>query len=115
MANTFVNSWKADVDHSATADIYTSPSATQSILIGMTLTNTTSGNITATVTLFDSATGTTPATASVVFLNAVNIPPNTALEIMRGNKIVLETGDKVQVQASAASSLNVFCSVLEIT
>lgn len=116
MANTFKNSWKEDIATSA-ADVYTAPASTESILIGMTLSNTTAGNITATVTVYDADTGLTSPndTNSIVYLNAVNIPPNTALEVMRGNKLVLEAGDKVQIHASAASSLNAFLSVLEIS
>ena len=34
---------------------------------------------------------------------------------MRGNKIVLEAGDKIKVLASAQDSLNVFATLLEIT
>ncbi len=111
MANTFKNSWKENVNHSATDDVYTAPSATTSIVIGLTLSNSSANDITATVSLTDSS----DSNNDIVFLNAVNIPKNTALEIMRGNKIVLETSDKIKVQASSASSLNVFTTILEIT
>ena len=111
MANTFKNSWKENVNHSATDDVFTAPSATTSIVIGLTLSNSSANDITATVSLTDSS----DSNNDIVFLNAVNIPKNTALEIMRGNKIVLETSDKIKVQASSASSLNVFTTILEIT
>ena len=111
MANTFKNSWKENVNHSATDDVYTAPSATTSIVIGLTLSNSSANDITATVSLTDSS----DSNNDIVFLNAVNNPKNTALEIMRGNKIVLETSDKIKVQASSASSLNVFTTILEIT
>ena len=115
MASTFKNKWAENITHNAVTEVYEAGTNTTSILIGLTLTNNSSSDITATVTLFDSATGGNPATNDVVFLNAVSIPKNTALEIMRGNKIVLETGDKIKVQASAASSLNVFATLLELT
>tara|TARA_R100001463_G_scaffold115795_1_gene171021 strand:+ start:275 stop:622 length:348 start_codon:yes stop_codon:yes gene_type:complete len=115
MASTFKNKWAENVDHSAAASVYVAPGSTTSIVIGLTLTNNSASDITATVTLHDSATGGSPSTNDVVFLNAVSIPKNTALEIMRGNKIVLETGDKIKVQASAQDSLNVFATLLELT
>ena len=115
MASTFKNKWAENVDHSAYESVYTAPGSTTSIVIGLTLTNYSSSDITATVLLYDSATGGSPSTNDLVFLNAVSIPKNTALEIMRGNKIVLESGDIIKVQASAEDSLNVFATLLEIT
>tara|TARA_S200002703_G_scaffold129641_1_gene116749 strand:+ start:522 stop:875 length:354 start_codon:yes stop_codon:yes gene_type:complete len=117
MASTFKNKWAENVNHSAAEDVYTTQSNTTSIVIGLTLTNNSSSDITATVTLYDAVTGEVSPndTNDIVFLNAVSIPKNTALEIMRGNKIVLETGDKIKVQASAQDSLNVFATLLEIT
>lgn len=109
MANTFKNAWSENVPASQT-DIYTVSSGT-TVLIGLTLTNTSANDITATVELYDHSA----STNSITFLHQVSIPKNTALEVMRGNKIVLETNDKLQVTASATSSLNVFASVLEIT
>lgn len=111
MASTFKNSWSEDVDHSAVENVYTTPGSTTSIVIGLTLTNKSANDITATVSLCDYS----DSSNDIVFLNEVNIPKNTALEIMRGNKIVLEAQDIIKVQASAASSLNVFATLLEIT
>jgi len=117
MASTFKNKWAENIAHDAVTEVYEAGTSTTSILIGLTLTNNSSSDITATVTLYDAVTGATSPndTNDIVFLNAVSIPKNTALEIMRGNKIVLETGDKIKVQASAASSLNVFATLLELT
>ena len=110
MANTFKNAWKNEVNHSAADSVYTAPGATTSILIGLTLTNKGANDITATVTLRDNS-----ATTDIVFLNAVTIPKNTALEVMRGNKIVMETGDIVKIQCNTEDVLNAFLSVLEIS
>ena len=110
MANTFKNAWANEVNHSATDSVYTAPGATTSILIGLTLTNKGASDITATVSLRDNSAGT-----DIVFLNAVSIPKNTALEVMRGNKIVMETGDIVKIQCNTEDVLNAFLSVLEIS
>ena len=110
MANTFKNAWKNEVNHSAADSVYTAPGATTSILIGLTLTNKGANDITATVSLRDNS-----AATDIVFLNAVSIPKNTALEVMRGNKIVMETGDIVKIQCNTEDVLNAFLSVLEIS
>mgnify|MGYP003133156680 FL=1 len=110
MANTFKNAWKNEVNHSAADSVYTAPGATTSILIGLTLTNKGASDITATVSLRDNS-----VTTDIVFLNAVTIPKNTALEVMRGNKIVMETGDVVKIQCNTEDVLNAFLSVLEIS
>mgnify|MGYP003138422618 CR=1 FL=1 len=89
MANTFKNAWAKEVDHSSAQNVYTAPGATTSILIGMTLTNKGASDITARVTLHDDS--------------------------MRGNKIVMETGDIVKIQCNTEDVLNAFLSVLEIS
>ena len=110
MANTFKNAWSKEVNHSAAETVYTAPATATSILIGLTLTNKGASDITATVTLRDNS-----ATTDIVFLNAVTIPKNTALEVMRGNKIVMETGDIVKILCNTEDVLNAFLSVLEIS
>jgi len=109
MANTFKNAWSEAVPTSQT-DVYAVPSGTTSIVIGLTLTNSSGADVTATVELYDSSKGN-----SITFLNAVTIPTNTALEVMRGNKVNLESDDKLQVTSGTGSALNVFASILEIT
>ena len=112
MANTFKNAWSKEVDHSSAQSVYTAPGATTSILIGMTLTNKGANDITATVTLHDDSNG---GGTDIIFLKDVSIPKNTALEVMRGNKIVMETGDIVKIQCNTEDVLNAFLSVLEIS
>ena len=43
------------------------------------------------------------------------IPVGSSIEVMAGNKIVLNTLDILQVQSDAASSVDVVLNVLEIT
>ena len=113
MANTFKNAWSKEVNHSAAETVYTAPATATSILIGLTLTNKGANDITATVTLHDDSN--TGSGTDIIFLKDVSIPKNTALEVMRGNKIVLETGDMVKIQCNTEDVLNSFISVLEIT
>ena len=45
----------------------------------------------------------------------VNKSPDSSVELAGTSKIVLETGDKIQLKGSAASDLEAFISVLQIT
>ena len=43
------------------------------------------------------------------------IPVGSSIEVMAGNKIVLNTSDILQVQSDTATSVDVVLNVLEIT
>ena len=45
----------------------------------------------------------------------MSVPADTSLELAGQSKLVLETGDKIQSLASAASDIEIFVSYLEIT
>ena len=99
---------------SATA-VYTVPSsgsAMESIVIGITLANKSNAGITASVFL-DNHDGSN----DVYIVKAATIPAGASLEVMSGNKLVLQgTGsanDALRISASAASALDATVSVLE--
>jgi len=48
-------------------------------------------------------------------LNEVNIPGDTTLEVLAGQKYILETGDSLALQAGSASALDVTLGIMEIT
>ena len=109
MANTFKNYASGNTGTSAVT-VYTCPGATQATLIGMSLCNLTPSPITANVTITLSA-GTT-----YFMLKSANIPVGGALVPIGGDqKLVLEAGDYIDVQSSAASSIDTILSVLEIS
>lgn len=109
MANTFKNAFAEDVATSAQT-IFTAGGSAQAILIGLQLTNTTSSEITSTITMNDSS-----ESEDIVLLNAVPIPANTLVSVFVGDKIVLESSDVLKVHSNTGSALNVFASYLEIT
>ena len=75
----------------------------------MTIGNTTAAPISANITV-------TSAGTSYVMLQGATIATGGALVPIGGDqKLVLEAGDFVQVQSSAANSADVIVSVLEIT
>ena len=110
MANTFKLKTKAGVTTLAT--VYTVPSSTTSVVLGMMIGNTTSSAITATVTL-SSDTSDTETNADVELITTTPIPGNSTLELLSGNKIVMQPTDYIRVYGSGA--VDVALSVMEIT
>ena len=115
MANTFKVVTKANV---TSADvIYTVAGSTTTVVLGLMLGNTTSGATTATVSLgsdtSNRAGNNDEANQTVELITSVSIPGNSSLELLSGNKIVMETTDTLSVTAGA--STDVILSIMEIT
>ena len=115
MANTFKTVTKAGV---TSADvIYTVAGSTTTIILGLMLGNTTSSAITATVTLGTDTTNRAgandEANQDVELLTTTAIPANSTLELLGGNKVVMETTDTLSVTGSGAT--DVALSIMEIT
>jgi len=110
MANTFKLKTKAGVTTLAT--VYTVPSGTTAIILGLVIGNTTSSSITSTITL-SSDTSDTETNTDVEIVTNVAIPANSGLEIMGGNKIVMQTTDYLRVYGSGA--VDITLSIMEIT
>ena len=51
----------------------------------------------------------------VYVIKGAPIPQGGSLEVMSGNKIVLQTSDALQCLASASNALDVVLSIMEIT
>tara|TARA_Y100000748_G_C15418400_1_gene458310 strand:- start:682 stop:1023 length:342 start_codon:yes stop_codon:yes gene_type:complete len=113
MANTFKVKTKASVATSL-ATIYTVPSSTTTVILGLTLANKTTSAITCDVQLV-SDTSDTETNADVMLLKGTTIPANSTLEVFGGQKIVLQTTDVVKALASTATALDVALSIMEIT
>ena len=115
MANTFKLITKANV---TSADvIYTVAGSTTTVLLGIMLGNTTSSAITATVSLASDtanrAGNNNEANQTVELITSTSIPGNSSLEILSGNKVVMETTDELSVTGSG--STDVVLSIMEIT
>lgn len=108
MANTFKSYPYKDVGTSA-ASIYTCPAATQTTLIGLSVANTTTSPITSDAYITRSA-------VNYYLIKGATVPVGGSLVIVGGDqKVVLQTADVLYVVNSAASSGDVYCSLLEIT
>ena len=110
MANTFKLKTKAGVTTLAT--VYTVPSSTTSVVLGCILGNTTANSINCTVTV-SSDTSDTETNADVELVTTTPIPGNSSLELLSGNKIVLQTTDLFKVYGTGA--VDVCLSIMEIT
>ena len=109
MANTFK---VKTFDGSSTAanglmNIYTVPSSTTTVVIGLTIANTTSSQITVDIKL---------SAASTVFLaKDIPIPAGSSFEYMAGNKIIMEATHTLSVASDTADSADTALSIMEIT
>ena len=115
MANTFKTVTKAGV---TSADvIYTVASSTTTVILGLILGNTTTSQITATVTLesdtSNRAGANNEANQNVELVTDAPIPAGSSLEMLAGNKVVMETTDVLKVTGSGAT--DVALSIMEIT
>ena len=107
MANTFKSYFSKSVGTSA-ATIYTCPSSTQTTVIGLSVANTTTSPITCDAYI-------TRSSVDYYLIETATVPVGASLVIVGGDqKVVLEVGDVLKVVASAASSADVVCSLLEI-
>ena len=110
MANTFTRKTSQNIGATATQiGVYTVPSATTAIAIGLTCTNTTGSAITANVFLANASANTYIVANAPISSGASLIP------IGGDQKIVMITGDKIYVQSSTATSIDAILSIMEIT
>ena len=108
MANTFKLKTKANVGVS-TSDVYVVPSATTTVVIGVTLANTSGSSINVGVGV------TRASTDDVKLMKNVPIPQGSSFEFMAGNKVVLETTDTLTAESDVNNSLDVALTIMEIT
>ena len=109
MANTVKNKVFNGSNTTANSDmtVYTVPSSTTTVVIGLTLSNTSSSQITVDIKL--------NAGQVVHLAKDIPIPAASSFEYMGGNKIVMETGHSLILQSDTANSLDTVASIMEIT
>ena len=115
MANTFKLITKAGV---TSADvIYTVAGSTTTVILGLMIGNTTSSSVNATLKIesdTSNRSGNNDETnQNVELLTTTAIPGNSTLELLGGNKVVMETTDVLKVTGTGA--VDVALSVMEIT
>ena len=110
MATTFTNAFANDVSHSSAVTLYTAPSATESVVMGMYLCNKTSSAVDVTVGVKDGSNSNTETKV----LNQVSIPARTTLSLGK-EKITLLATDAITVLSGTASAIDASVSVMEKT
>tara|TARA_R100001510_G_C7651108_1_gene208724 strand:- start:68 stop:400 length:333 start_codon:yes stop_codon:yes gene_type:complete len=110
MANTFSNSKQRNIGTSETT-VYTvgNVSGNRTIVVGCNVANTTANSVTADVSVFSSG-GT-----QYYLVKGAPVPSGGSLEVTSGNKVVLNQNETLKVKSSAATSLDVLLSIMEIT
>ena len=110
MANTFTRKLQNNVGTTAApVGSYTVPASTTTIVVGLSVTNTTSSAITANVFINNGV-------ANTYVIARGPVPAGSSLVVGGGDqKLVLITGDTVYVQSSAGTSIDTMMSILEIT
>ena len=117
MANDFIRVCTPNISNSSNSTIYGVPagagsSALESIVIGITAANKTSSGVTVDI-FIDNEDGSN----DVYIVKGASIPAGASLEVMSGNKLVLQNdgtnGDNLEALASATSSVDITVSVLE--
>jgi len=96
--------------------LYTVQSGSTVVVLGMTLANVHTSQVTASVKLVSTTnqSGSTQNTTAHL-IKDVPIPVGSSVEIMSGNKIVLNADDRITVDCSVADKVSVTMSYMEIT
>ena len=117
MANTFKVVTKAGVTSEDV--IYTVASSTTTVILGLVLGNTTTSQTTATVTLSSDtsarAGANNEANQDVELVTNAPIPAGSSLEILSGNKVVMQTTDVLKIDCSVSAKIDATLSIMEIT
>jgi len=117
MANDFIRVCTPNISNSSNSTIYAVPAgassaALESIVIGITMANKTSSGVTASIFIDNE-----DATNDVFIVKDASIPAGASLEVMSGNKLVLQNdgsnGDNLEAICSAANSVDVTVSILQ--
>jgi len=104
MANDFKNAQAVGVTSVTT--VYTAPAAKDSIILELDISNTIASAVTVSVEVVD-----TSATTDAYIVKDAPIPVGGSLQVISGQKVILERTDLIRVTASGAC--DVVCSILE--
>ena len=114
MANTFNLTSKGSIGVT-TVGVYTAPSSTTTVIIGITCANTSGSGIHVGVGITRAGAGAGIGSDNIKLIKDVPIPQGSSFEFMQGNKIVLQQTDTLTASSDVASSLDVALTIMEIT
>lgn len=116
MANTFkVKTHTAMPDTAGTPLLlYTAPSSTTTVVLGLMLCNIHTSQVTADVQLI-SNTVDNETNENVFLIKDIPIPAGSSVELLAGNKVVLQTTDELRIDCDVADKIDATLSIMEIT
>ena len=116
MANTFKVKTHANMSDSAGTPetLYTCPGSTTTIVLGLLLCNNDTSQRTVDVKI-ESDTSDTETNATVFVTKDTPIPATSSLELLAGNKIVLQATDVLKVDSDVTGKIDATLSIMEIT
>ena len=116
MANTFKVKTNGAMPASAGSPLtlYTVPSSTTTVVIGLVLCNIHTTSVTASVQLVLD-TSDTETNETVFVAKDVSIPAGSSLELLTGGKVVVQTTDIIKIDCSVSAKIDATLSILEIT
>ena len=116
MANTF--KVKTNKEMPATAGtplaLYTCPGSTSTVVLGLLLCNIDTSQRTVDVKI-ESDTSDTETNEIVFLVKDAPVPAGGTLELLSGNKVVLQATDVLKIDADVASKIDATLSIMEIT
>ena len=117
MANTFkvVSHDVMPASAGTPEDLYTTPSSTTTVVVGLILCNVHTAQVTADVKLVSSGGGRTATNTTTFLANDIPLAVGESKNVLIGGKQILETTDKIQIDCSVADKVSVTMSIMEIT
>jgi hypothetical protein len=99
--------------------MYTAAGSTTTVVLGLVLANIHTAAVTVEVehvsTTANRGGANNVANGTSFLVKDVTIPTGSSLEILSGSKVILEAGDKIQIDCSVADKVSGTLSVMEIT
>ena len=116
MANTFKIKTNDEMPTSAGTPLtlYTVPSSTTTIVLGLMLCNVDTSQRLVDVHI-ESNTSDNESNANVHAIKDAPIPAGSTLEVMAGNKVVLQETDVLMIECDVAAKIDATLSIMEIT
>ncbi len=116
MANTFKIKTNDAMPTSAGTPLtlYTVPSSTTTIVLGLMLCNVDTSQRLVDVHI-ESNTSDNESNSNVHAIKDAPIPAGSTLEVMAGNKVVLQTTDVLKIDCDVAAKIDATLSIMEIT
>ena len=116
MANTFKVKTNANMPGTAGTPLtlYTCPGSTTTIVLGLLLCNNDTSQRTVDVKI-ESDTSDTETNATVFLTKDTPIPATSSLELLAGNKVVLQATDVLKIDSDVAGKIDATLSIMEIT